>query len=380
MAALHGSGGTPWRAYFGTDTRIFALLIGCAAAMLPATKNGMSSPETRRTWGWVMLGGLGLWFVLALTVSEQADYMYFGGFVAVSLVSVCAVVGAAKSRVRWFDPAPIQWLGTRSYGIYLWHWPVLVALTPERAGLHGVSLALVRCGVTGLATEISYRWIEQPVRLRRRGPLTIPRLVLPVGLAASFAAAIIGLALPQQLDHGSAAEVLRQAQNAPTTDSVPQRSNESLTALVVGDSVAFGLGYVSSADQFDDTLAGRIHLTNGAFPGCGLTRLARPDSNYLVGDRLVQCLALADRWRELLATGPDVVVWVVGPWDSVDVLDESETVEALTLQWSDLIVNRLRESFDVLTSTAAPLVVVLPPCRSVAPASIEGLSQNRSRR
>ncbi len=374
MAVFHDTGSGPWRSYFGTDTRIFALLIGCAAAMLPSTNNEMSSPETRRAWGWVMLGGLGLWFVMAWTVSEQADYMYLGGFMAVSLISACAVVGAAKSRVRWFDPAPIQWLGSRSYGIYLWHWPVLVALTQERTGLHGALLALARCTVTAVATEISYRWIEQPVRLRRQGPLTIPRLVVPVGLAASLGAATIAITMPTRFDRGGAAEVLRRAQQPPTANPAPAGDSGSLAALVVGDSVAFGLGYLPAMGDSGKTLSSMIQLTNGGYPGCGLTRLARPDSTYLVGDKLADCLALADRWQEQLAAGPDVVVWVVGPWDSVDVLDGADTVEAGTEQWTYLINRRLGESFDVLTSTDAPLVVVLPPCRSVAPKGLMGLT------
>ncbi len=267
-----------------------------------------------------MLGGLGLWFVLALTVSEQADYMYFGGFVTVSLVSVCAVVGAAKSRVRWFDPAPIQWLGTRSYGIYLWHWPVLVALTPERAGLHGVSLALVRCGVTGLATEISYRWIEQPVRLRRRGPLTISRLVLPVGLAASFAAAIIGLALPQAastlIDFEAAERV-----DFPASTLITQAGDTSVLPLrvgVFGDSTALMLSYGVGADEPRiSTRRGSTHL------GCPIGRGGETRGNGIDGDQPEKSGVAVRTVCDWTSTWPstaelqqlDIAVVLVGLWD-----------------------------------------------------------------
>lgn len=365
MAVLSASPVSLWRLYYGTDTRLFGLLIGCALAVLPVASNDMA--ERRKPWMAVLAAGLAVWGALAFVVTEQSTMMYRGGFLIVSLLSGAAVVGAAKSRVRWFDSRPVQWLGLRSYGIYLWHWPVIVALTPDRTGLDGALLALARLAVTAVLVELSYRLIEQPV-LHRGGQVWRPRLVLPVGVLGCIGLAGLALVVPFKAGPvGGSADVLRDAEAAILADTTLVPSATTTDVLVVGDSVAFGLGYLTDTDRAAAGI-GDLQLVNGAMPGCGLTRLGRPNSTYLVGDALDRCLAIDGEWQTTLGTSPDVVLWVVGPYDSVDVLDGSAPVEAGSSTWSSLIGNRLAESFDVLTSTGVPLVVVLPPC----PQAVEG--------
>ena len=370
MGLLHSPNTSSWRAYYGTDTRVFALLIGCAASFVPLTRNAMSSPCDRRRWTGLMLVGVALFLVGAFTVSEQGTYMYRGGFVAVALVSLAAVVGAARSRSRWFDTAIVQWLGTRSYGIYLWHWPLIVALSPDRIGVDGLPLAALRCAVTAVVVEISYRWIEQPVR-HLRGRSAAPILVLPAGILICLALVLASSVAPERFRAGSSADVLTEAQQNSSVSSVVPPGD--LSALVVGDSVAFGLGFLPN-DGPGSELVDAISLSNGALPGCGLTHFERPDSTYLVGDKLKDCLAIPDAWRRALATGPDVVVWVVGPYDSVEILNQGAVLAVGTDAWRSSITRRLGEAFEVLTSTDAPLVIVVPPCRQDAPGRVGGLT------
>jgi peptidoglycan/LPS O-acetylase OafA/YrhL len=70
-------------------------------------------------------------------------------------VAAIAVVSASSASGGWLCSAPMRWLGTRSYGLYLWHWP-LIPLLPRPA----VLVASV------IMAEVSFRVIEQPFRHR----------------------------------------------------------------------------------------------------------------------------------------------------------------------------------------------------------------------
>ncbi|GEL99962.1 acyltransferase family protein [Cellulomonas terrae] len=171
----------PSRVYFGTDTHSMGLLVGAAMA---------AAWTPWRTWdragSWVrergravrrfeagvtdVLGVLALLGVVAafVWVDEFSDALYRGGFLAFSLLAavlVGSVADPAGLLGRALGRQPWRWLGTRSYGIYLWHWPVFMLSRP------GVDLDLSPwlatilrlAAVLGLA-ELSYRFVELPVR------------------------------------------------------------------------------------------------------------------------------------------------------------------------------------------------------------------------
>ena len=76
--------------------------------------------------------------------------------------------------------APLVWIGTISYGLYLWHWPVQLVLTPNRTHLDGVALDLARVAVTVACATISYFAVELPIR---RGVVLRGRIALPSAVA-----------------------------------------------------------------------------------------------------------------------------------------------------------------------------------------------------
>src|SRR6202021_1826092 len=82
---------------------------------------------------------------------------------------------------------PLVWLGTISYGVYLWHWPIFLALNGERTGWQGPALFAARCAVTLAAGGASFWLIEQPIRRWR--PSRVPLLPLAAATVASAAAA-----------------------------------------------------------------------------------------------------------------------------------------------------------------------------------------------
>ena len=116
--------------------------------------------------GLATLGGL---VVFCLRLDEFQPLLYKGGFVAVGLTTavLVAVIAHPRSRVGslllgW---RPLRWIGERSYGIYLWHWPVFMVTRPGLdVPLDGAPLLALRLAVTLLLAHLSYRYVEQPVR------------------------------------------------------------------------------------------------------------------------------------------------------------------------------------------------------------------------
>src|SRR5262249_59907579 len=93
---------------------------------------------------------------------------YRGGFLLVGFATLATIAMATHpaSRVaRVLGTRPIRWVGTRSYAIYLWHWPVYVLTRPgvDVPWAPGPTLVF-RLVVTGILAELSYRLIERPIR------------------------------------------------------------------------------------------------------------------------------------------------------------------------------------------------------------------------
>jgi peptidoglycan/LPS O-acetylase OafA/YrhL len=153
---------TSSRAYFGTDTRIGAILLGAALACV--------GPKLIRSYltnlALSVAGGLSLASLAVLVaVTEGTDRHLYDGMLALTAVlSVVMIAAAANADIGLFNRslscAPLRWLGTRSYGMYLWHWPIFV-LTRPIAGIPMAPLPFaLRVGLTALLAEGSFRYVE----------------------------------------------------------------------------------------------------------------------------------------------------------------------------------------------------------------------------
>jgi peptidoglycan/LPS O-acetylase OafA/YrhL len=161
----------PSRVYYGTDTRAFTMLIGAMLAMVWAPWR-LSGKTTRG--GRLVLDAVGLVGILGLTwmflnVSEFSNNLYRGGFLVCSVLAamvIAVTVHPAADLSRWFlGRQPMRWIGERSYGIYLWHWPVFMITRPVLdIGLTGTPNLILRLSVTVALAELSYRYVEQPIR------------------------------------------------------------------------------------------------------------------------------------------------------------------------------------------------------------------------
>jgi len=171
----------PSRLYFGTDTHSFGLLVGAALAVVWTTHRPVRSVRWQR---WLFnLAGCGALSVVVwsfIDVSEFSERLYRGGFLLFS-VTVAALIAASVYPgtvvEQLLSVRPLQWIGDRSYGLYLWHWPVFLLLGP-RIDMTPSELpyAVLRLSITFLLASLTYRWIEQPFRrgnvlaqLRQRG-------------------------------------------------------------------------------------------------------------------------------------------------------------------------------------------------------------------
>ncbi len=170
MWLLYDPDGDPSRVYYGTDTRASGILIGCALAFVwsPWRLRPNVSVGARQLLN--VVGGIATVVLLAMLfrTDEFASSLYRGGLLRLDLVTaivIAVVVHPAARLGRVFGVRPLRWVGLRSYGIYLWHWPVFQLTRPEvDVSIDGVPLMALRVGITLVLAELSYRLVELPVR------------------------------------------------------------------------------------------------------------------------------------------------------------------------------------------------------------------------
>jgi len=172
MARLFQPGYDPTRIYEGTDTRAFGLLIGAALAMVYPTRGvtpgaGRPVPAAARwTLDVVGLAGLAVILLLVWRTNQYADFMFRGGLELLS-VATAAVVAAAVTPGsligRALGMGPLRWTGVRSYGIYLWHYPLIVLTVAAGSAASPARAVAVVAGTVAVAAA-SWTFIEEPIR------------------------------------------------------------------------------------------------------------------------------------------------------------------------------------------------------------------------
>ena len=277
------------RVYMGTDTHAFGLMLGAAWALWHgrATQGDLEPlpaglRRVRGAAGWVGLAGL---LVLARFAGETAADGGSGPEPALIIASVCtlAVVqaltgevagadGPARRLMSLLEARPLKWLGERSYGLYLWHWPLGVLAfyaIPPTANPWVVAVGVL--GLTLCAAELSYALIETPVRrdgllVRLRGLVRLrPRQLVPAGGGATALVLLLVLAFASQPAQSAAQQAIAigtghlsapSAAPAPAATAAPAQSAPEPSAapftggevVVVGDSVTIAAAPSLEAD------------------------------------------------------------------------------------------------------------------------------------
>ena len=168
MATLYRPGYDPTRIYDGSDTRAFALLIGAALAFVWPSRHlrGGITRGARRILDGAGVTGLAVIVGLICCTNEYSAFLYRGGMVLLSVATALVVATAASpaSRIgRALGWGPLRWLGVRSYGIYLWHYPIIVLTTPA-SGRDTLARGALQVAASIGVAELSWRYIEEPVR------------------------------------------------------------------------------------------------------------------------------------------------------------------------------------------------------------------------
>lgn len=159
------------RLYFGTDTHGFPLLIGAAFGLLwqPARTAPSLRPAASVAGFLIGLTALAAMLLLFTRLGEADSRLYPWGFLQAALVSVALIAIATHPGMRfgrWLDGGVMRWIGERSYGIYLWHWPIFMLTRPGIDLRHvntGEALMLRLVLTLGIAA-LSYRYVEMPIR------------------------------------------------------------------------------------------------------------------------------------------------------------------------------------------------------------------------
>lgn len=240
MAVYAAQGELPTRIYFGSDTHVFGLFAGVSLAVLLQPVDRTAQPSTRPLGTAAQLGliatamlGLAVLGWLSLTLVEAGPESFAWGFQlasAAALLTVWAVTRKGAWAGRALDVQPLRWVGERSYGIYLWHWPllllvpaILARLWPAAPWVAPLTAPLVIV-LTFAFAALSHRFLEQPIRrlgLRRSLRMFFhPRSQSAIGrtVAAAIAAVLIvtipatAMAVVVAPQQSSAAEAIARGQ------------------------------------------------------------------------------------------------------------------------------------------------------------------------
>ena len=184
MAVLFDPNGDPTRVYYGPDTRAFAPLLGGWLGLAwPLGGRPVRLTGSGFTLGRLpldILGPLALAGIVAVMalVPDTSVILYRGGMALVALLSCVVVASMIRRRAimaRIFSFPPLVWLGTRSFGFYLWHFPIfqLLKVTNNQTP---IGIVIIACALSLAAAELSVRLVERPLA-RRDFPLVIAPVI-----------------------------------------------------------------------------------------------------------------------------------------------------------------------------------------------------------
>ncbi|QES45540.1 acyltransferase [Streptomyces venezuelae] len=159
------------RVYEGTDTRAFSLLLGALMATAPATRLVARLGSRGASWAALVLA-CGIAAYWAMADGQNSPDLFRGGLflhaLAAALLIGCLAQAPGGAVGRVVGSAPLRRLGTVSYSLYLWHWPVFALLSEERLGRTGWDRTAIVVAVSVAAAVLSTYLVEDPVRFRAR--------------------------------------------------------------------------------------------------------------------------------------------------------------------------------------------------------------------
>lgn len=233
MIILFKPGQDPSRIYYGTDTRMFSIVLGAALAFLwPSTKLKANLQQGPR----LFLDGTGLVSLLLIVwmffkMDGESDLVYLGGMFFFSILSallVATIVHPGADMNRLMTNKVFTWLGKRSYGIYLYQYPIMIFYEQKIANVanHPWLHAVIEIALILLVSDLSYRFLERPMQhFDYKQTFTVLKEVFTKGSAAGPKRVWLGLATVVVLIAGWGALDKPRA-------SVSQRDSQDLQKVI----------------------------------------------------------------------------------------------------------------------------------------------------
>jgi peptidoglycan/LPS O-acetylase OafA/YrhL len=335
------------RAYFGTDTRAGVIGLGAMLAVLlhMRRQRGDGLLNHRLAIGAGAMVAISMILLLWINLTTADTRLYEGGFALHGLASaglIGALVLAPGAGVsRLFAWPPFVFVGERSYALYLWHWPLLVVLTPAVTGRTGVAHALFVAAAIAATTSISYELVEHPIHYSRvRGARLIASLTVP---AIAIATSALAFQPPPPPQFG--------------TNAIVTAGHGGVSLMIVGDSWARNLGM--SLAEVDG--AHRTTILNMGKGGCGIADAHRersPEKGDF--DTSSDCLTWHATWRAVIDVAhPDAAILMAGNWDQAlqDFAGDGVFVGTCTPTFRDRYSRQLDAAIDTLRSGGAMVFV-----------------------
>jgi peptidoglycan/LPS O-acetylase OafA/YrhL len=317
MALLFHPGRDPSRAYYGTDARAHTILIGVVLAVL-LLRSAHDAPSSRSR-SLELAGVVGALFLLwaCASVDGQRAFLYRGGSALVAIATAAVIASVVMTAVphplaRILSLRPLAFVGQISYGLYLWHWPIVLVLTRARTGLTGISLLGVRLLATFAIAFLSWRFVEMPIR---RGSVRTPSptVLAPVAVVLTTVV-LLAATLPTRV-----VPVRVFGTQGPGASALPvgfvKPPGPPVRVLLLGDSVAFT--YAAGLDVAPEKSG--VELVTKTVIGCGIARGGPIRTRGQVTNTAEQCEEWPQRWNALLNSRDfDVVAIAVGRWETHD--------------------------------------------------------------
>ena len=374
MSALY-TDTNPSRAYYGTEARAHTILIGCLLALILRAKPDLPARAGKilQAFGVVTLGAI----VIAFN-RGRASALYFNGGSLAFAIAVAVVIATAIAPTgvlrRTFAVPVARYVGRISYGLYLWHWPVIVFMTEPRVGLSDNALNLARVAVTFAITAASFHLIEQPI-LHRRGRTAGARVLLPIGVSIVVASVLIGTAGATSPRHtvgrvtgvaigrcGSAPgyetrAAARELRKLGGITAPPAATPRRLA--VFGDSRACSLltGLEVGAPSVDAI------VTNGAMLGCGIVAGAISERYPMMPRSFaLSCQGRVNRIVDttIAASHPAVMLWLSG-WELNDLDAGGHDAVFGTPEHRQVLLDRMEALYQRSRAPRRKLVILTLP-------------------
>ena len=372
--------------YLSTLTRSSGLLLGAALACAwrPWKKAVTKFAKTRSFVSDALaLAAFAVLGYIAAFIHAADERLYVGGLAAATVASaviIAVVVRSGNSLVKEVLSIPLLVeIGRRSYGLYLWHWPIFV-VTSARLSSTRLAYALT---ATVIVNEFVYQFIEVPTRkgvignwLRQRQQLSAMRRRLPVVLSA-VVAALVGVSSVQlsgiqardvSVDTGNADVVFVVPTSIPspaTTLADTPATSTTLAKLprrllIVGDSQAHAIA-INKPSGIEKTFS----ITDGSIDGCGVY-----DRGIGIGGatgkfrrNFANCSGFETKWSKTAATSrADVALVVIGAWEVMDLQINSFLFKLNTVPADTIFKTQLQRGIDALRKQNVAVALLEVAC------------------